>query len=69
MLKTYKVHENMAVSADRLIEHAESMNAFYAEDPNRVSAKFTKATLDRAMDYGFYLGLDSRCSWLQALKP
>jgi hypothetical protein len=69
MLKTYKVHENMAVTPERLLEHAESMNAFYAEDPNRVSAKFTKATLERAVDYGFYLGLDPRCSWLQALKP
>lgn len=68
-IKLYKIHERSDLTAEQVVAHAESMNAFYAEDYNRVTARFTKATLDRATEYGFFLGLDPRCSWLVALRP
>jgi hypothetical protein len=68
-IKLYKIHERMDLTTEQVVAHAESMNAFYAEDYNRVTARFTKATLDRATEYGFFLGLDPRCSWLIALRP
>jgi len=68
-LKLYKVHERTDLTAEQVVAHAESMNAFYSEDYNRVTARFTKATLDRATEYGFFLGLDPKCSWLQGLRP
>jgi hypothetical protein len=68
-LKLYGIHERADLTPERIVEHAISMNAFYAEDPNRVTARYTQATLNRAIEHGFYLGLDPRCSWLQALRP
>jgi hypothetical protein len=68
MLKTYGVHERKDLTPDQLVVHAESMNAFYAEDTNRITARFTRTTLDRATEYGFYLGLDPKCSWLLPLR-
>jgi len=68
-LKLYRIQERDDLTAEQLVAHAEGMNAFYAEDPNRVTARFTKATLERAIEYGFFLGLDPKCSWLQGLRP
>jgi hypothetical protein len=67
-LKTYGIHERTDLTAQTLVAHAESMNAFYAEDMKRINARFTKTTLDRAMEYGFFLGLDPKCSWLLGLR-
>jgi hypothetical protein len=68
-ITTYRIHERYDLDAGQLVAHAESMNAFYAEDMNRINAHFTKHTLDRAIEYGFYLGLDPKCSWLLPLRP
>jgi hypothetical protein len=67
-LKSYKIHERTDLTTEKLIAHAESMNAFYAEDMKRINARFTKNTLDRAIEYGFFLGLDPKCSWLLGLR-
>jgi len=67
-LKTYGIHERTDITVDQLIAHAESMNAFYAEDVQRVNGRFTKSIMDRAMEYGFYLGLDPKCSWLLGMR-
>lgn len=67
-LKTYGLHERPDLTADRLIAHAEKMNAFYAEDLSRISGRFTKTMMDRATEYGFYLGMDPKCPWLLPLR-
>jgi len=67
-LKTYGLHERTDLTIQKLVAYAESMNAFYAEDMNRISARFTKTTMDRAIEYGFFLGLDPKCSWLVGLR-
>lgn len=67
-LKTYGIHERTDLTSAALVSHAESMNAFYAEDMKRINARFTKTTLDRAIEYGFFLGLDPKCSWLLGLR-
>jgi len=51
-----------------VVAHAEKMNQFYAADPSRIPAKFTANTLEKARDLQFYLGLDTRCTWLVGLK-
>ena len=68
-LKTYGLHEHTSLTPDKLIAHAESMNAFYAEDLTRISGRFTRTMMDRAVEYGFYLGMDPKCSWLLPLRP
>jgi len=68
-LKTYCLHERTDLTVDQLISHAESMNAFYAEDLSRISGRFTRSMMDRATEYGFYLGMDPKCTWLLPLRP
>lgn len=67
-IKVYGLHERMDLTAEQVVAHAESMNAFYAEDLNRITARFTKATLERATEHGFFLGLDPKCAWLLGLR-
>jgi len=67
-LKTYGLHDHTSLTPDKLIAHAESMNAFYAEDLTRISGRFTRTMMDRAVEYGFYLGMDPKCSWLLPLR-
>lgn len=69
MLRLYKIHERDDLSVDQLIAHAEAMNAYYATNIPSINGRFTQATLDRAIEYNFYLGLDPKCSWLLALRP
>ena len=66
-VKSYRIHEKPDLTDDQILAHAEKMNAFYAEDPGRIQTKCTKNTLDRATEYGFYLGLDPACTWLLGL--
>jgi len=66
-LKTYKIHERPELTDEQILAHAEKMNAFYAEDVDRIGARCTKHTMDRATEYGFYLGLDPKCGWLLGL--
>jgi len=68
MIKLYGIHERTDLTTEDFVKHAEQMNAFYAEDANRVNARFTQTTLDRAVEHGFYLGLDPKCSWLLPLR-
>jgi len=66
-IKSYRIHERTDLTDDQIVTHAEKMNAFYAEDTSRIQARCTKHTLDRATEYGFYLGLDPACTWLLGL--
>lgn len=66
-LKKYKIHERPELTDEQILAHAEKMNAFYAEDIDRIGARCTKHTMDRATEYGFYLGLDPKCGWLLGL--
>jgi hypothetical protein len=68
-LKTYGIHERTDLTVEQLIRHAGDMNGFYAEDFSRIGGKFTRTMIDRATEYGFYLGLDPKCSWLLPLRP
>jgi len=68
-IKTYKIHERTDLTDEKIVTHAEKMNAFYAEDPGRIQTRCTQNTLDRATEYGFYLGLDPTCTWLLGLLP
>jgi hypothetical protein len=67
-LKLYSIHENTDIHINDIVKHAEEMNGFYSEDISRIPARFTQATLDKAIEYGFYLGLDPKCSWLLSLR-
>ena len=63
-LKRYEVHEKNLTPAE-LVAHAVKMNEYYREDPNRLPGiKVTANILAKALDLGFYLGLDSKCAWL-----
>lgn len=67
-LKLYGLHERTDLDLKTIVAHAEAMNGFYAEDPARIPGRYTRATFERAVEYGFYLGLDPHCSWLMGLK-
>lgn len=67
-LKLNKIHERTDLTPTQIVAHAEAMNAFYAEDHGRIQGLPTAATVERAVLYGFYLGLDPRCSWLLPLR-
>ncbi len=69
MLRVYKIHERDDLTVEQLIAHADAMNAYYATNIRSINGRFTKATLERAVEYNFYLGLDPKCSWLLALSP
>lgn len=64
-----KSYDLAGIDASKVVAHAETMNAFYAADPSRIpSMKVTKNIMERAMEYGFFLGLDPKCSWLVSLR-
>jgi hypothetical protein len=69
MLRVYKIHERDDLTVEQFIAHADAMNAYYATNIRSINGRFTKATLERAVEYNFYLGLDPKCSWLLALSP
>lgn len=67
-LKTYGIHERTTLTVQQIVDHAEEMNGFYAADPQgRVPARVTENIWNRAMEAGFYLGLDPHCTWLSGL--
>ena len=66
-VKSYRIHERTDLTDDQIVAHAEKMNSFYAEDTDRIQARCTANTLERATEYGFYLGIDPACSWLLGL--
>lgn len=68
-LRTYKIHERTDLSPADIVAHAESINSFYAEDPTgRIPVTVTRTMMDRAEEYGFFLGLDPKCAWLLPLR-
>ena len=69
-IRLYKIHERTDLTSTDIIHHAESMNTFYAEDPTaRLPVTVTRTMMDRAEEYGFFLGLDPKCTWLLPLRP
>ena len=67
-LKRYRIHERADLTPQALIDHATGMNEFYASDPAAIPGRFTQASLTKAAELGFYLGLDPTCSWLAPLR-
>jgi hypothetical protein len=67
-LKLYRIHERTDITPAAVVAHAEQMNAWLAEDHRRIQGAPTRATLDRATEMGFFLGLDPRCAWLIPLR-
>lgn len=67
-LKRYRVHERTDLTAQAVIDHAMGMNELYAADPAAIPGRFTQASLTRAAELGFYLGLDPTCSWVAGLR-
>ena len=67
-LKRYKIHERIDLTPQGLIDHAMGMNEFYASDPEAIPGRFTHASLTKAAELGFYLGLDPTCAWLAPLR-
>ena len=67
-IKRYAIHERAELTPKQFVEHAEGMNEFYAEDLARIPRGFTAASLNKAAELGFYLGLDPKCTWLLGLK-
>jgi hypothetical protein len=67
-LKRYGIAERSTTIAT-IVAHAQHMNAFYAEDVSRCPATsaYTKNMLERATQFGFFLGLDTQCAWLLGL--
>lgn len=67
-LKAYRIHERSDITPAAVVEHARKMNGLYAEDPARIPiTSITASILNKAMEYGFYLGLDPKCAWLAGL--
>jgi hypothetical protein len=66
-LKKHGIHERSDLTPDMVIAHAETMNAKWATGPEVCSVKITTTIWGRAQEYGFYLGLDPKCSWLAGL--
>ena len=67
-IKRYAIHERAELTPKQFVEYAEGMNEFYAEDLARIPSGFTAASLNKAAELGFYLGLDPKCTWLLGLK-
>ena len=67
-LKRYRVHERVDLAPAGLVDHAMGMNELYAGDPAAIPGRFTQASLTRAAELGFYLGLDPTCSWVAGLR-
>lgn len=59
-LKLYRIHERTDITPAAVVSYAEQMNAWYAEDHGRIQGGPTRATLERAAERGFFLGLDPR---------
>lgn len=67
-LVKYRIHEQDDISPIKVVEHARKMNSLYAENPAaHISVSITATTLDRAVEYSFFLGLDPKCPWLLPL--
>jgi hypothetical protein len=67
-IKSYRLQERTDLTPHDIIEHARKMNGLYAEDPARIPmAPVSVSIMDKAIEYGFYLGLDPKCSWLAGL--
>jgi hypothetical protein len=68
-LRTYGILDRTDLTPEEIVAHAETINAFYMEDPeHRIPVTVTRTMLDRATEYAFFLGLDPKCSWLLALR-
>ena len=67
-LKGYGLPDRTDLTAVQLVAHAEKMNSFYAENPDRISGTPTRTMYERAVEYEFFLGLDPKCPWLLELR-
>jgi hypothetical protein len=67
-IKRHGLHTRSDITPQTVVDHAEAKNAEWAADTiGKIGANCTQNMLDRATEYGFYLGLDPKCAWLQGL--
>lgn len=66
-IKAYGLHTRHDLSPQTVVDHAEAKNAEWCVSPALSNATYTQNMLDRATEYGFFLGLDPKCSWLAGL--
>jgi hypothetical protein len=67
-IKSYRLHEHQELTPNAIVEHARKINGLYAEDPSRIPMTPVSASImGKAEEFGFYLGLDPKCSWLAGL--
>lgn len=67
-IKSYRLHERHDLTPAAIVEHARKMNGLYAEDPARIPmTPVSVSIMNKAEEFGFYLGLDPKCSWLAGL--
>jgi hypothetical protein len=68
-LQLYEVHRRTDLTPADVVAYADSVNAWLKADPvKRIQARVTHTCLDRAKEYEFFLGLDTRCAWLAGLR-
>lgn len=67
-IKSYRLHERTDLTPADIVDHARKMNGLYADDPARIPMPpVSVSIMNKATEYGFYLGLDPKCSWLAGL--
>ena len=67
-IKLHGLHTRRNITPQAVVEHADTKNAEWATTlPPEASKGCTQNMLDRAATYGFFLGLDPKCSWLAGL--
>jgi hypothetical protein len=66
-IKRNGLHERQDLHIADIVSYAEKMNAWYADDLNRLTVKGTAKIYQKAQELNFYLGLDPQCGWLVGL--
>jgi hypothetical protein len=66
-IKAHRLHTRMEIIPQAVIDHAATKNGEWCTTPALSNAVYTQNILDRATEYGFFLGLDPKCSWLTGL--
>lgn len=66
-IKRVGLHERQDLPIAKIVAFAEKMNAWYADDLNRLTVKGTPNIFQKAQELSFYLGLDPQCGWLVGL--
>jgi hypothetical protein len=68
-IKLYGIHQRTDIFPEDIVAHATAYNGWVASEPlTRIQNRVTQSILDRAIEDGFFLGLDPKCPWLMDLR-